>query len=102
RCLGMGAVPAGVTRAVPAPDVAARELAHEATRASRERLTAGVAPVCATHSGGARARPIRPYEPAISLIRILHEGGCRSLGDGEIGPLRPGFYVDMTRFCQAL
>ena len=44
----------------------------------------------------------RPYEPAISLIRILHEAGGLSLGEGQTGPSLPGFLFDMNRFFQAL
>ena len=47
-------------------------------------------------------RTTRAYEPTISLIRILHEGGGLSLEDGEIGPSLPGFFFDMNRFFQAL
>ena len=51
---------------------------------------------------GEMDRTTRAYEPAISLIRILHEGGGLSLDDGEIGPSLPGFFFDMNRFFQAL
>ncbi len=51
---------------------------------------------------GEMDRTTRPYEPAISLIRILHEGGGLFLDDGEIGPGLPGFFFDMNRFFQAL
>ena len=52
--------------------------------------------------GGEMDRTTRPYEPALSLIRILYEGGGLSLDDGEIGPTLPGFFFDMNRFFQAL
>jgi 5-methylcytosine-specific restriction enzyme subunit McrC len=51
---------------------------------------------------GEMDRTTRPYEPAISLIRILHQGGGLSLDDGEIWPSLPGFFFDMNRFFQAL
>jgi 5-methylcytosine-specific restriction enzyme subunit McrC len=51
---------------------------------------------------GEMDRTTRAYEPTISLIRILHEGGGLSLEDGEIGPSLPGFFFDMNRFFQAL
>lgn len=51
---------------------------------------------------GEMDRTTRAYEPAISIIRILHEGGGLSLVDGEIGPDLPGFFFDMNRFFQAL
>lgn len=51
---------------------------------------------------GEMDRTTRPYEPAISLIRILHEAGGLSLGEGEAGPSLPGFLFDMNRFFQAL
>jgi 5-methylcytosine-specific restriction enzyme subunit McrC len=51
---------------------------------------------------GEMDRTTRAYEPAISLIRILHEGGGLSLDDGEIGPSLPGFFFDMNRYFQAL
>ena len=35
---------------------------------------------------GEMDRTTRPYEPAVSLIRILHEGGGLSLDDDEAGP----------------
>jgi 5-methylcytosine-specific restriction enzyme subunit McrC len=47
-------------------------------------------------------RMTRPYEPAVSLIRILHEAGGLSLGEGEAAPSLPGFLFDMNRFFQAL
>ncbi len=47
-------------------------------------------------------RTTRAYEPAISIIRILHEGGGLSLDDGEAGPSLPGFLFDMNRFFQTL
>ena len=51
---------------------------------------------------GEMDRMTRPYEPAVSLIRILHEAGGLSLGEGEIVPRLPGFLFDMNRFFQAL
>ena len=51
---------------------------------------------------GEMDRMTRPYEPAVSLIRILHEGGGLSLGEGEAGPSLPAFLFDMNRFFQAL
>jgi 5-methylcytosine-specific restriction enzyme subunit McrC len=51
---------------------------------------------------GEMDRMTRAYEPAISLIRILHEGGGLSLEGGEIEPSLPGFFFDMNRFFQAL
>jgi 5-methylcytosine-specific restriction enzyme subunit McrC len=51
---------------------------------------------------GEMDRMARPYEAAVSLIRILHEGGGLSLGEGEAGPSLPGFLFDMNRFFQAL
>jgi 5-methylcytosine-specific restriction enzyme subunit McrC len=51
---------------------------------------------------GEMDRTTRAYEPAVSLIRILHEGGGLSLDGGEIGPSLPGFFFDMNRFFQAL
>jgi len=51
---------------------------------------------------GEMDRMTRPYEPTISLIRILHESGGLSLGEGETGPSLPGFLFDMNRFFQAL
>ena len=51
---------------------------------------------------GEMDRTTRAYEPAISLIRILHEAGGLSLGEGEAGPSLPGFLFDMNRFFQAL
>jgi 5-methylcytosine-specific restriction enzyme subunit McrC len=51
---------------------------------------------------GEMDRMTRPYEPAVSLIRILHEAGGLSLGEGEGGPTLPGFLFDMNRFFQAL
>ncbi|OJW13120.1 MAG: hypothetical protein BGO49_20190 [Planctomycetales bacterium 71-10] len=47
-------------------------------------------------------RTTRAYEPAVSIIRILHEGGGLSLDEGEAGPPLPGFLFDMNRFFQAL
>ena len=51
---------------------------------------------------GEMDRMTRPYEPAVSLIRILYESGGLSLGKGEVGPGLPGFLFDMNRFFQAL
>lgn len=51
---------------------------------------------------GEMDRMTRTYEPAVSLIRILHEAGGLSLGGGEGGPTLPGFLFDMNRFFQAL
>ena len=51
---------------------------------------------------GEMDRTTKPYEPAISLIRILHEGGGLSLEEGEFGLSLPGFFFDMNRFFQAL
>jgi 5-methylcytosine-specific restriction enzyme subunit McrC len=51
---------------------------------------------------GEMDRMTRPYEPAISLIRILHDAGGVSLGKEEAGPSLPGFLFDMNRFFQAL
>ena len=51
---------------------------------------------------GEMDRMTRSYEPAVSLIRILHEAGGLSLGEGEIVPGLPGFLFDMNRFFQAL
>ena len=51
---------------------------------------------------GEMDRMTRAYEPAVSLIRILHEAGGLSLGEGEAGPSLPGFLFDMNRFFQAL
>lgn len=47
-------------------------------------------------------RTTRAYEPAVSIIRILHEGDGLSLEDGEAGPPLPGFLFDMNHFFQAL
>lgn len=51
---------------------------------------------------GEMDRMTRPYEPAVSLIRILHECGGLSLGEEEAGPSLPGFLFDMNRFFQSL
>ncbi|WP_165251995.1 McrC family protein [Paludisphaera soli] len=51
---------------------------------------------------GEMDRTTRPYEPAVSLVRILHEGGGPSLGEEPAGPSLPGFLFDMNRFFQAL
>jgi 5-methylcytosine-specific restriction enzyme subunit McrC len=51
---------------------------------------------------GEMDRTTEPYKPAISLIRILHEGDGLSLEDGKLGPRLPGFFFDMNRFFQAL
>jgi 5-methylcytosine-specific restriction enzyme subunit McrC len=51
---------------------------------------------------GEMDRMTRPYEPAVALIRILHEGGGLSLGEEQAGPSLPGFLFDMNRFFQAL
>jgi 5-methylcytosine-specific restriction enzyme subunit McrC len=50
---------------------------------------------------GEMDRTTRPYEPAISITRILAEAGGLSLSD-ETGPRLPGFLFDMNRFFQAL
>jgi 5-methylcytosine-specific restriction enzyme subunit McrC len=46
-------------------------------------------------------RTPRPYEPAMSITRILTEASGLSLS-GETGPRLPGFLFDMNRFFQAL
>lgn len=46
-------------------------------------------------------RTTRPYEPAMSITRILTEASGLSLS-GETGPRLPGFLFDMNRFFQAL
>ena len=51
---------------------------------------------------GEMDRMTRPYEPAVSLIRILYEASGLSLGKEEAGPSLPGFLFDMNRFFQAL
>jgi 5-methylcytosine-specific restriction enzyme subunit McrC len=50
---------------------------------------------------GEMDRTTRPYEPAMSITRILAEAGGLSLS-GETGPRLPGFLFDMNRFFQAL
>jgi 5-methylcytosine-specific restriction enzyme subunit McrC len=51
---------------------------------------------------GEMDRTTRPYEAAVTLTRILHEGEGLSLDDEPAGPGLPGFVFDMNRFFQAL
>jgi 5-methylcytosine-specific restriction enzyme subunit McrC len=51
---------------------------------------------------GEMDRTTKAYEPTVSLIRILHEGGGLSLDEGEVGPRLPGFLFDMNQFFQVL
>ena len=47
-------------------------------------------------------RMTRQYEPAVSLIRILHDARGLSLSEGQTGPETSGFLFDMNRFFQTL
>lgn len=72
-----------------------------------DRLADKIAPIRLDRQVFARLeaemdRMTRAYEPAISLIRILHEGGGLSQKDDKAGSTLPGFLFDMNRFFQAL
>jgi 5-methylcytosine-specific restriction enzyme subunit McrC len=79
-------------------------------RVRAERLTGflgdSVLPIRLDHHAfrrleGKMDRTTKPYEPALSIIRILAESGGLSLS-GRTGPRLPGFLFDMNRFFQAL